>query len=137
MSPRKNAKFVVVAAIILLVAVVVLGITFVPPYILRTMSDFAALWNTTDALQHHVATTKQWPHDWDALSPSFAFVDPAYSDRDISFAKDRVEVNFDVEIGSPPSAGDWCVRLKSDRMKPEQESANKRLRDLIERTSQH
>jgi len=93
------------------------------------MSDFAALWNTTDALQHYVATTKQWPRDWDALSASLASVDPAYSDGDISFAKDRVEINFGVEIGSPPRASGWCVRLKSGRMKPEQEDANKGLRD--------
>jgi len=81
------------------------------------MSDFAALWNTTDALQHYVATTKQWPRDWDALSASLASVDPAYSDGDISFAKDRVEINFGVEIGSPPRASGWCVRLKSGRVK--------------------
>lgn len=93
----------------------------------RIMSDFAALWNSTDALTHYVQTKNEWPRDWNQLA--LAFVDLSY---DRTFAEDLVEINFDFELESRLHEVEWFVRLKSGEMKPEEESANLRLRKFIE-----
>ena len=137
MAPRKTAQFFLAVTVASLVALVRLGTVFVPAHRSETMSDFAALWNTTDALQLYVATRKQWPRDWHALSSSFAHIDRAYSSGDVSLARERVQVNFTVEIGSPPRANEWYVQLTSGRMEPEQANANTRLRAVVKRASPH
>jgi hypothetical protein len=66
----------------------------------RIMSNFAALWNSTDALTHYVKTKSEWPSDWDELS--LAFADLSY---DRTLAEELVEVNFEVELESPLREG--------------------------------
>lgn len=137
MALRKCALSVVAVAVIIVLAFVLYVSVILPSLYSRTMSDFAALWNTTDALQHHVLTNKQWPRDWEALTPSLAYVDAKnYSSGDISFLKDRVEINFDLDLNSPRGRSDWYVRLKSGGIQPEQENANQRLGDVIGRVNQ-
>lgn len=113
---------VILAIVLPLVAYYWIVIVDIP----RTMSDFAALWNSTDALTHYVKTKSEWPSDWDELS--LAFADLSF---DRKLAEELVEVNFEVELGSPLREDEWFVRLKSGGMQPEQESANQRLRKFI------
>ena len=93
--------------------------------------DFAALWNVTDALQMHVSSTKEWPRQWDCLIPSLRLVEPRYADGDISLLRQRVDVNFAVDVCLTIQADDWYVRLRSERMEAEQQIANDRLRSLV------
>jgi hypothetical protein len=102
------------------------------------MSERAALWNVTDAIQRYVMSTRQWPSDWQCLQPHLVSIDAmAYCDGDITFATQRVDVNFSVKIHpSVPLYSDsdhWHVRLKSGRMPSEQQAANDRLRDFLSR----
>src|SRR5262245_33067536 len=87
----------------------------------RTMSDFAALWNTADALSVHIRSNGTWPTNWKELDPGLRFVN-----ADPSFSEELVVINFDVDIDSPQSGEQWYVRLKSGRM----------LRSKSERTSE-
>ena len=128
---KKFGGIVAVLAVLGVTATVSLCIV-VPQQIAATMSDFSALWNTADALQHHVWTSGQWPHDWNSLKPSLVYVDRGYSDGNISRLEDRVEVNFGINLESlPQQSGEWYVRLKSGRMAPEQDAANGRIRNII------
>ena len=102
----------------------------------ENLADVSALWNTTDALQHHIVTKKKWPGNWDELRPSLAYVDPGYRSGDFSIAETRVEINFRVDINSAAPGRGWYVRLKSGRMVPEQDAANRRLCDLITHLAQ-
>jgi hypothetical protein len=93
----------------------------------RIMGDFAALWNTADALRAHILSGSNWPTDWKELDRGLRFVN-----ADPSLAEELVVINFDVDIEAPQSDEQWYVRLKSGRMLPEQDSANNRIRQCIE-----
>lgn len=121
--------FVVVTVIIL--SVVLFRVYVV--HVSRTLSNFSALWNTTDALLHYVQKNREWPSDWESLSESLEHVDPQYSSGNYSFLKERVEVNFNVDIDQLDRSSRSYVRLKNNCMPPEQERANRRIhRTLIE-----
>lgn len=98
----------------------------------RIMGDSSALWNVTDALTLHIRTDEKWPDDWSQLSSTLAFVNPSYESDGLSFAQDRVAINFDVDIDAPQGENESYVRLKSGRMQPEEERANKRILQSIE-----
>jgi hypothetical protein len=120
---------------IALVTLLVAGLLAVPIYIgwvytvevPRIMGDFSALWNTADALRADILWGSDWPADWKELDRGLKFVN-----ADPSFAEELVVINFDVDIHSPQPGKQWYVRLKSGRMLPEQERANKRIRQCIE-----
>ena len=135
-STRKHAVLLVYAWFLVGAVSVPLSVIWFRDRVSENLADFSALWNTTDALEHHIVTNKEWPGDWDALGPSLAYVDPRYRGGDFSSAQERVEVNFRVDPDIAAFGRDWYVRLKSGRMDPEQDAANKRLRDLITRLAQ-
>lgn len=120
---------------IVLVTLLVAALLAVPIYIgwvytvevPRIMGDFAALWNTADALSIHILSGSDWPADWKELDRGLKLVN-----AEPSYAEELAVINFDVDIHSPQSDEQWYVRLKSGRMLPEQESANKRIRQCIE-----
>lgn len=117
------------------VALLVAALLAVPIYIgwvytvevPRIMGDFAALWNTTDALSAHIHTDRKWPADWKELDRALKYVN-----ADPALAVELVDINFEVDIDSPQPDEQWYVRLKSGRMEPEQASANQRIRRGIE-----
>jgi hypothetical protein len=127
-----STRWAIVAALAVLGVVAIVGVcVVVPQQITTTMSDFSTLWTTADALQHHVLKNGQWPQDWNTLKPSLAYIDPRYSDGDISFLEERVEVNFGINMESSLQDGEWYVRLKSGRMEPEEDAADERIRNVI------
>ena len=132
-----NHVILLVFALFFLGAVsVTLAVVWFRDRVSENLADFSALWNTTDALQRHIVTKKKWPGNWDELRPSLAYVDPGYRGGDFSIAETRVEINFRVDTNSAAHGRDWYVRLKSGRMVPEQDAANRRLYDLITHLAQ-
>jgi hypothetical protein len=131
---RTFAEIVAALAVLSVTAFVSLCIV-VPRRIADSMSDFSAIWNTADALQRYVWKSGQWPKDWNSLKPSLAYVEPHYSDGNITQLQERVEVNFDINMESSPQNSKWYVRLKSGRMRPEQDAADERIRNVIKAKS--
>lgn len=92
----------------------------------RMMGEFSALWNTTDAIHLYVGKNREWPRDWISLASSLATVG-----GDISEARNRVDVNFELDCQKPPQPQDWYVHLKSCDIPAEEREANERLRDHL------
>ena len=88
-------------------------------------------WNTTDALSVYVRTESKWPAKWEDLATPLELVDPSYKGGDISFAKEHVDVNFDIDLSELPNGHEWYVRVKSGHIEPEQHNANQRIRRSI------
>ncbi len=86
------------------------------------LRDFEALWNTTDAIFDHIATTRRWPQDWESLAPSLSHVR-----SDVAFARSRVDVNFNIDFNRDDEPERWYVRVKSGSIPNEEREANKRL----------
>jgi hypothetical protein len=102
------------------------------------LGDFSALWNTTDAIVHYVEKKREWPRDWESLSSSLASVDPSFANGDTSFARDRVDVNFQIDFKAFPSPDDWYVRLKDGHGLPgEGRMANERIRSHLSAAKGH
>jgi hypothetical protein len=93
------------------------------------MGEFAALWNTTDAIQFYVDKNHKWPRNWEALKSSLAEVSADYRGGDISWARDHVDVNFQLDDEKVLQPGDWYVHLKSNDIPGEERTANERLRN--------
>jgi hypothetical protein len=88
--------------------------------------DFSALWNTTDAIFDHIATTRRWPRDWESLAPSLSHVR-----SDVAFARSRVDVNFNIDFNRDDEPDRWYVRVKSGSIPNEEREAKKRLADSV------
>lgn len=102
----------------------------VVPYItFRNMDDFYALWETTDAIMHYLGEHRKWPESFDSLEDSFLAMNV---DRDrVDNLRERVDIEFQVDVDQEPQSDDWYVQLKSGRMGPEEEKANRRLRNSV------
>jgi hypothetical protein len=90
------------------------------------LSDFEVLCNTEDAIRAYVQKNHKWPPDWESLRSSLAEVG-----GDLSFARERVEVNFAVDLKSERHDDDWYVRLKAGNIPGEEQNANDRLRKSV------
>ena len=135
-SVRSPWKFVVWASLSVICAIgVCSGVAYWWHANWETARDFSALWNTTDAIEHYIEEHQQWPSNWQSLQPSVAATN---GPNDISFLRQRIEVNFQVGQTRAPLNGDWYVRVKSGRISKEQSTANDRLgRNVRVLSSQH
>ncbi len=132
---RKKATLLLLITVFLPIGIVSVFLCFrqVIERVSEIHRDFAALWNVTDALQIYVLSTQEWPKEWDCLIPSLQLVEPRYADDGISFLRQRVDVNFAVDMCSTIQDDVWYVRLRTDRMEGEEQIANDRLRSMIAR----
>ena len=85
-STRKRAVLLVYALFFVSAVSVPLSVIWFRDRVAANLADFSALWNTTDALEQHLVTNKEWPDNWDELGPSLAYVDPRYRGGDLSSA---------------------------------------------------
>lgn len=123
-----RSRWKVVVAVILAVICVIggcSGVAYLWHENWETMGDFSALWNTTDGIQHHISEFHQWPRDWESLRPSVRAVDGS---AEISYLRERIEVNFEVDRTTSSLNDAWYVRVKSGRLPNEQATANQQLR---------
>jgi hypothetical protein len=133
-SPRLWLRWPAIVVPILVLAVPLGGLVFAHYWsqrFSRVMTEFSALWNTTDAIQAYVGKHRQWPKDWETLAPSLASVDPMYANGDISFAREHVLVNFQLDVEKPQQPEDWYVHLKSGDIPGEERVANERLGGMV------
>jgi len=120
--------------IIFLIALMIDAIA-IPIISLRRMADFSDLWNTSDTLMHYVRERQEWPGSFEDLNGTFPKFRPGFKSKDLDFLKEKIEVNFDVDLSQKPQSNDWYVRLKSGRMLPEQKEANDRIRSVVSELS--
>jgi hypothetical protein len=90
------------------------------------LSEWEALYNTTDGICDYVERNHKWPRDWESLTSSIAYVG-----GDMPFARDRVDVNFAVDFKSERHADEWYVRVKSGGFRGDERNSNDRLRKLV------
>ncbi|MGE3182144.1 MAG: hypothetical protein AB7N71_10970 [Phycisphaerae bacterium] len=109
----KFAAFVVCAAIGICV---VLAYPFFHSF--ENGRQYGAFSKSADALRHYVKQKHEWPRDWESLSPSFRVVDPTERLGSVSELKDRVDINFGVDLNKLPQSEDWYIRWKAPQTSP-------------------
>jgi hypothetical protein len=94
------------------------------------MEDAEELFRMGEAIATFISDRREWPKNWESLSPFFATLDRA-RDGDASRAHERIEVNFQIDIRKAPQPSDWYVRLRSPGNQGQEGEINYSLRSRI------
>ena len=90
------------------------------------LNDFEALCDAEDSIRAYIDKSHKWPRDWESLTPALAS-----RGSDVTYARDRVDVNFAIDLKSEPRADEWYLRVKSGVIPGEERNANDRLRNTV------
>lgn len=98
---------------------------------LNGMSEFSALWNTTDSIIYYIRKNNKWPDSYESLSEAYSIHAHPFKNEDLLFFQKNVDINFHIDLGEIPDSADWYVRLKNGRLLQEEKDANDRIRSTI------
>ena len=133
-----NRKQLVIFSVVLLA--VIGGPLYVYRAYLRSferLESFNALWQVHDMITSFAIANDRWPRCWNEMEGKFEEVNRGgYGVPDIVWLRDRIEVNFDVDLQNGPFTEDaWFVRARRHNLVGEEDAANQRLRRMANRMS--
>jgi len=100
-------------------------------YLAHHMADLEALTATSFAIERFISERQQWPQSWESLAPYFADLEPPRDDDDVSEARKRIEVNFQIDFRKTSRPSDWYVHVKSQTNEAQEDEQNYMLRQRI------